>query len=128
MRTARAPLLVAAVVYAALVATAAAKLGANYEEVVHYTLRPLDVRDPAAQGPANAAAPFVASTQLPRLAIEPRAGVRLPLLTQLYMTDHLSYGGVLTAHQRVRPRPVGSGPASPPPLSFIATVPRWRTQ
>ena len=40
---------------------------------------------------------FVTSQQLPYLAFEPRDGVRLPLLNQPYMTDHLTYGGVALA-------------------------------
>lgn len=89
-----AALVVASAAYLALVLSAAGKLGANYEEVVPYVLSRLDIRDwdtGTADGPAPR---FVVSGQLPRLAFEPIAGTRLPLLNQPYMTDHLSYGGV----------------------------------
>lgn len=91
-----AALVAASAVYIALVAAAAGKVGANYEEVVPYILTRLDIRDgaPADNGDSPR---FVLSQWLPRLAFEPTPGVRLPLLNQLYMTDHLSYGGVALA-------------------------------
>lgn len=92
-----AALVVASAAFLVLVLSAAGKLGANYEEVVPYVLSRLDIRDwdtGTADGPAPR---FVVSGQLPRLAFEPTAGMRLPLLNQPYMTDHLSYGGVALA-------------------------------
>lgn len=89
-----AALLAASAVFLALVLSAAAKLGANYEEVVPYVLRPLDIRDPRPLSDVRIGH-FVTSGQLPRLAYQPRPDVRWPLLNQPYMTDHLSYGGVL---------------------------------
>jgi hypothetical protein len=97
-RRAGAALVAASAVYVVLIVTAAGKVGANYEEVVPYVLTPLDIRDAQPAGPAGGTAPrFVTSPWLPRLAFEPVAGLRLPLLNQLYMTDHLSYGGVALA-------------------------------
>jgi hypothetical protein len=91
-------LIAASAAYVALILTAAGKLGAYYEEVVPYVLSPLDIRSGDARDTTADRAPrFVASNWLPRLALEPTAGMRLPLLNQLYMTDHLSYGGVVLA-------------------------------
>jgi hypothetical protein len=88
-----AALAAAAAAYLLLVLSAAVTIGTNYEEVVPYVLTPLDIRDgmPRAQPDAPG---FVVSDYLPRLALAPSPDVRLPLLNQLYMTDHLSYGGV----------------------------------
>jgi len=86
--------LAASAVFLALVLSAAAKLGANYEEVVPYVLRPLDIRDPRPVTDVRVER-FITSGQLPRLAYQPRPDVHWPLLNQPYMTDHLSYGGVL---------------------------------
>jgi hypothetical protein len=97
-------LMAASAVFLCLVAAAARELGTNYEEAVAYVLAPLDVRDTGgAASPAGTAPRFVVSTQLPRLAFEPRDGVRLPLLNQPYMTDHLSYGGVVLAALGIEP-------------------------
>jgi hypothetical protein len=97
-RGAGAALVVASAVYAVLIVTVARHVGAYYEEVVPYVLTPLDIRSPETDDPTARAAPrFVTSPWLPRLAFEPSADVRLPLLNQLYMTDHLSYGGVALA-------------------------------
>jgi len=97
-------LIAASAAFLLLVAGAACELGANYEEVVAYVLAPLDVRDFG--GPASTAgtAPrFVVSSQLPRLAVDPVDDMRLPLLNQPYMTDHLSYGGVVLAAMGIEP-------------------------
>jgi hypothetical protein len=97
-------LMAASATFVWLAAVAARELGANYEEVVAYVLAPLDVRDFG--GPASPAGDpprFVVSTQLPRLAFDPVDGVRLPLLNQPYMTNHLSYGGVLLAALGIEP-------------------------
>lgn len=92
-RTAAA-LVAAAAAYLLLVLSAAATIGTNYEEVVPYVLTPLDIRDGLPRPEPNALG-FVVSDYLPRLAFAPSPDVRLPLLNQLYMTDHLSYGGVV---------------------------------
>jgi len=98
-RGAGAALAVVSVAYLILIVALAARAGANYEEVVPYVLSRLDIRDQlgsaAPEAEPGAAPRFVASYYLPRLAFEPTEGVRLPLLNQLYMTDHLSYGGVV---------------------------------
>jgi hypothetical protein len=97
-RGSRTALVAASAVYAALVFAAARQLGANYEEVVPYVLSRLDIRDSPAAGTDGGSAPrFVTSGFIPRLAFEPTTGVQFPLLNQLYMTDHLSYGGVALA-------------------------------
>jgi hypothetical protein len=94
----------ASVVFLCLVAGAARELGTNYEEAVAYVLAPLDVgASGGPASPAGAAPRFVVSTQLPRLAFEPRDGLRLPLLNQPYMTDHLSYGGIVLAALGIEP-------------------------
>jgi hypothetical protein len=88
----------ASAVFVAIVVTTASKFGANYEEVVPYVLTGLDVRDAGQTAPPDRRAPrFVTSGYLPRLAFEPVPGLRLPLLNQLYMTNHLTYGGVALA-------------------------------
>jgi hypothetical protein len=99
-----AALVAASAVYAVLTVSVAAKVGANYEEVVPYVLTPLEIRSPEPGDARMGAAPrFVTSRWLPRLAFEPTADVRLPLLNQLYMTDHLSYGGVALAALGIDP-------------------------
>lgn len=98
-----AALVAASVVFLVLVLTAGAKLGANYEEVVAYVLLPFDIRDWQAGTPHGPPPRLVISSQLPRLAFEPAADVRLPLLNQPYMTDHLSYGGVVLAATGIDP-------------------------
>jgi hypothetical protein len=97
-RGAGAALAAASAVYGVLIVGLAARAGANYEEVVPYVLTALDIRDTRPSRVSDGATPrFVTSEYLPRLAFEPSAGRRLPLLNQLYMTDHLSYGGVALA-------------------------------
>jgi len=97
-RGAAAVVVAASILYAALVAGTILRAGVNYEEIVPYILTPLDIRDtPAPSPPVGSPPRFVTSPWLPRLAFEPTHDVRWPLLNQLYMTDHLSYGGVLLA-------------------------------
>lgn len=93
----------ASAVYLVLVLSVALRVGANYEEVVPYVLSPLDIRGAPAVDDGSSAPRFVMSNWLPRLAFEPADGVRLPLLNQLYMTDHLSYGGVGLAATGIDP-------------------------
>ena len=94
----RACLVVGSIAYVALVVAAAGSLGVNYEEVVPYVLSPIEVTDAGPIGTGQGTPPrFVVSTQLPRLAFEPAPDLRLPLLNQPYMTNHLSYGGVVLA-------------------------------
>ena len=91
-------IVVVSILYLTFIGAVSRRAGANYEEIVPYVLMPLDVRDAAAPAPAVGLPPrLVTSPWLPRLAFEPVDGLRLPLLNQLYMTDHLSYGGVLIA-------------------------------
>jgi hypothetical protein len=93
-----AALVAASLTYTAFVLAAAGKFGANYEEVVPYVLTRLDIRDPNVPAPSDLTAPgFVVSPFLPRLAFAPSDRLLLPILNQLYMTDHLSYGGVVLA-------------------------------
>jgi hypothetical protein len=101
----RSTLALISAVYVVLVASVTHQLGANYEEVVPYVLTPLEVRDsaPADTGDGSEPPRFVTSAYLPRLAFEPTTGVRLPLLNQPYMTDHLSYGGVALAALGIDP-------------------------
>jgi len=84
-------------VYTLLVAGATTRFGANYEEVVPYVLSPLDVHEFFPIETTGTAPRLVKSQQLPRLAFEPVTGLRLPILNQPYMTNHLSYGGIALA-------------------------------
>jgi hypothetical protein len=97
-RGAAAVVVAASILYVALVSGTIRRAGVNYEEIVPYVLTSFDIRDVVPQAPPGGAPPrLVTSPWLPRLAFEPVEGVRLPLLNQLYMTDHLSYGGVALA-------------------------------
>ena len=99
-----AALIAVSVVFLILVVAAAARFGASYEEVVPYVLMPLDIRSGVPTDPDHGTPPrFVVSAELPELAFEPVSGVRLPLLNQPYMTDHLSYGGVALRATSIHP-------------------------
>ena len=88
----------ASILYLAFIGAVSRRAGVIYEEIVPYVLMSLDIRDVGAPSPPVGLPPrLVGSPWLPRLAFEPVDGIRLPLLNQLYMTDHLSYGGVLIA-------------------------------
>lgn len=103
-RGAAAVVAVASIAYLVLVAGTIREAGSNYEEVVPYVLAPLDIRDGQPAANESSTTPgFVTSPYLPRLAFAPAKEVRWPLLNQLYMTDHLSYGGVLLAATGLEP-------------------------